>query len=210
MPLLVTLEGPEGAGKSTLQRNLTQQLEFRGYSVYTAREPGGTELGLQIRQLLLNTDLEMDPLAEFLLYSASRAQLVRKVFSVVSEDIVVCDRYTDSSLAYQGYGRGLDLDMLRTLNAQVTGGRIPDLTLLLDIDCEEGLKRVASRGQKDRFERADIGFHKRVRAGFLELARLEPERIRVLDAQNGPETVATQALDTIETWITQHRSESYI
>ena len=142
--------------------------------------------------------------------SALSSCLQRSTNAAVSEDIVVCDRYTDSSLAYQGYGRGLDLDMLRTLNAQVTGGRIPDLTLLLDIDCEEGLKRVASRGQKDRFERADIGFHKRVRAGFLELARLEPERIRVLDAQNGPETVATQALDTIETWITQHRSESYI
>jgi len=182
--LFLTLEGPEGAGKSTLGRELAGRLRQRGYEVLETREPGGTAVGTRIREIvLLDLALEIDPLTEFLLYSASRAQLVREVIrpALASGTVVLCDRYADSSLAYQGYGRGLNRRVLEDISYEATAGLRPNLTFLLDVDPAEGLKRASSKGGLDRLERADLSFHTRVRAGFLELAAAEPERIAVLD-----------------------------
>ncbi|WP_261664501.1 dTMP kinase [Deinococcus sp. Marseille-Q6407] len=183
-PAFITFEGGEGAGKSTQLSRLQPRLAAAGVPALFTKEPGGTPAGEQIRAALLDPALEIDPLAEFLLYSASRAQLVRTVLqpALARGEVVVCDRYADSTLAYQGYGRGLPLPFLRSVTAEATGGLTPTLSVLLDIDPAAGLGRVAQRGQKDRLERADLAFHRRLRAGFLELAAADPERWLVLDA----------------------------
>ncbi|WP_104989890.1 dTMP kinase [Deinococcus sp. NW-56] len=183
-PLFLTFEGPEGAGKSTQLRRLAVRLAAAGVAHTVTREPGGTGLGTRVREVLLDPTLDMDPLPEFLLYSASRAQLVREVLrpALSRGEVVLCDRYADSSLAYQGAGRGLDPAFLRPLTAEVTGGLTPDLTVLLDLDPALGLRRAAQRGQPDRLEQADLAFHERVRQGFLDLAAGEPGRFLVLDA----------------------------
>ena len=199
--LFLTLEGPEGAGKSTLGRELAQRLRERGYSVLETREPGGTAVGTRIREIvLLDLALEIDPLTEFLLYSASRAQLVREVIkpALASGTVVVCDRYADSSMAYQGYGRGLERRMLEDISYEATAGLRPHLTFLLDVDPAEGLRRASSKGGLDRLERADLGFHTRVRAGFLELAAFEPERFAVLDASEPAGLVLERAWVLLE------------
>lgn len=192
IPLFITFEGPEGAGKSTQLRRLAERLGAEGVRHVVTREPGGTPLGTRVRDVLLDPGLTIDPLPEFLLYSASRAQLVREVIRPALErgEVVLCDRYADSSLAYQGAGRGLDTAFLRALTREVTGGLTPDLTVLLDLDPGVGLVRAARRGQPDRLERADLGFHRRVRQGFLDLAAGEPGRFLVLDASQGVETLA--------------------
>ena len=183
--VFISFEGPEGAGKSTQTKLLQAALERAGYAVTLTREPGGTPLGDAVRNVvLLNLDLEVTPLSEFLLYSASRAQLVRDVITpaLQAQHVVICDRYADSSLAYQGYGRGLNLAFLREVTWEATGGLRPHVTVLLDLEPSIGLARASSRGAKDRLELADLAFHQRVRAGFLELAGLEPERFLVVDA----------------------------
>ncbi|MDL2343492.1 dTMP kinase [Deinococcus sp. MIMF12] len=183
-PLFLTFEGPEGAGKSTQLRRLAARLEELGIAHTLTREPGGTPLGTRVREVLLDPALDIDALPEFLLYSASRAQLVREVLrpALSRGEVVLCDRYADSSLAYQGAGRGLDPTLLRLLTAEVTGGLTPNLTVLLDLDPVLGLSRAAERGQPDRLEQADLAFHGRVRRGFLDLAAGEPGRFLVLDA----------------------------
>ncbi|WP_278911908.1 dTMP kinase [Deinococcus wulumuqiensis] len=180
----VTLEGPEGAGKTTQLARLEARLRAAGRAVTVTREPGGTPLGTRVREVVLDPAVDIEPLGEFLLYSASRAQLVREVLRPALErsETVLCDRYADSSLAYQGAGRGLGLPLLRQITDEVTGGLSPDLTVLLDLDPALGLERAARRGQPDRLERADLDFHRRVRQGFLNLARAEPQRFLVLDA----------------------------
>lgn len=182
--LFLTFEGPEGAGKSTQLAALVRHLHAAGRAVTETREPGGTLLGTQVRRVVLDPALEMGPLPEFLLYSASRAQLVAEVIrpALARGEVVVCDRYADSTLAYQGHGRGLDLDFLNRVTQEATGGLRPDLTVLLDLDPALGLARAARRGQPDRLERADLAFHTRVRGGFLTLAAAEPGRFVVLDA----------------------------
>ncbi|GHF93021.1 thymidylate kinase [Deinococcus piscis] len=182
--LFISFEGPEGAGKSTQLERLRARLEGAGHQVLATKEPGGTPAGEQVRATLLDPALNMEPLAEFLLYSASRAQLVRERLRPALErgDVVLCDRYADSTLAYQGYGRRLDMDFLRRVTAEATGGLTPALTVLLDLDPAAGLARVAARGQPDRLENAPLDFHRRLRAGFLDLAAAEPERWLVLDA----------------------------
>ena len=183
--LFITFEGPEGAGKSTQLRLLAARLSAGGYPHLLTREPGGTPLGLKIREVvLMDTELDVTPLSEFLLYSASRAQLVQDVLrpALNRGEVVVCDRYADSSLAYQGAGRGLNPELLRDVTWEATGGLRPHLTVLLDLDPEIGLQRAAQVGQPDRLERADLDFHRRVRRGFLDLAHAEPERFLVLDA----------------------------
>lgn len=174
--MFIVFEGPEGAGKSTQIQNLAKHLENAGHKLLVTKEPGGTPAGDAIRSTLLNPDLEINPLSEFLLYSASRAQLVQDVLipALTEEKSVLCDRYYASSLAYQGYGRGLSLDFLKDISEKATQGLNPDITLLLDIEPEQGLKRVAARGAKDRLEQADLAFHKRLRHGFLELAKEMP------------------------------------
>ena len=184
---LLSFEGPEGGGKSTQARLLADRLRALGIGVLTTREPGGTPTGEVIRDLLQN-DLAREPLcdeSEALLFCASRAQLCRNVLGPALErgDWVVLDRFTDSTLAYQGYGRGFDVATLRRMNDFATGPVRPALTLLLDLPVEEGLARALARsGGKDRIEGAPLDFHRRLRAGYLELAAQEPERFAVIDA----------------------------
>lgn len=190
--LFISFEGPEGAGKTTQIQRLAKQLEAQGRTVLLSREPGGTPLGNRVREVLLDPALDIAPLPEFLLYSASRAQLVQEVIrpALARGECVLLDRYADSSLAYQGYGRGLDLAFLRGLTEQVTGGLWPGLTILLDIEPQDGLARVTQRGQADRLEQADLAFHVRVAQGFLALAQAEPQRFCVIDAQQEADAVA--------------------
>jgi len=193
MTRLITLEGGDGTGKSTQIKAMERHLAARGRSVVSTREPGGTPLGKLIRQALLEVGKQpIGSPTELFLYLADRAQHVQDVIipALDSGKIVLCDRYTDSTLAYQGYGRGIDLNVLRELNKIADRGVQPDLTLLLDCPVELGLSRTARRmaevetgaSREDRFEREKIEFHEKVRAGFLALARAEPERFRIIDA----------------------------
>lgn len=185
MKLFLTLEGPDGSGKSTQARLLADYLRGLGHSVLLTREPGGTEIGDQVRRTLMDlANQGMRPEAEFLLFSASRAQLVRDVIRPTLEQggVVVCDRYADSSLAYQAYGHQLDLEAVRQVNHFATGGLSPDLTFLLDIPVEEGLRRRRDQGAWNRMDDYDVEYHRRVRAGYLALARAESGRWSVVDA----------------------------
>ncbi len=188
--MFITLEGPEGAGKTTQLRPLADFLRGCGYVVVTTREPGGTAIGDQIRHVLHDTtNVAMSPTAEVLLYAASRAQLVAEVIqpALAAGRVVLCDRYADSTMAYQGYGRGLDRDALATLTAVATGGLHPDLTLLLDLDVERGLARRRDEGEEmNRLDLEAIEFHRRVRAGYLALAAAEPARWQIIDASRPP------------------------
>lgn len=184
--LFITFEGPEGAGKSTQVTLLAEWLRARGLEAYTTREPGGTPLGREIRRLLLSQDMSAE--TEYLLYSADRAEHVRKVVLPALEEgkIVISDRYLDSSLAYQGYGRGLPLDWLRQVAAGAVGSLRPHRTILLDLPPEAGLARLE---QHDRLEQEHLEFHQRVRGGYLQLARGEPARYLVVDATQSQQAV---------------------
>jgi dTMP kinase len=197
LSLFVTFEGPEGSGKTTQMELLRAYLEEKGYSVFATREPGGTSIGDQIRAILLDPrNTEMLPASEALLFSTARAQIVHQVIRPHLEqgDIVLCDRYADSTLAYQGYGRGLDLEMLHAITAFATGGLKPDLTIYLDIDVEEGLRRklaahTTGKTEWNRLDRQEIGFHRRVREGYLQMAAKEPDRWLVIDATQPVEAI---------------------
>ena len=187
----ITLEGPEGSGKSTHARLLVAQLQAGGHAVITTREPGGTSVGEAVRQLLQHDagGEGMAAKAELFLFMASRAQLVRQIIVPALADgvCVVCDRFADSTTAYQGYARGCDVEKILALNDLATGGLAPDLTILLDVDVKAGFERLRHRNlrhgvEKDRIEREALCFHERVRSGYLELARRWPQRIRVVDA----------------------------
>lgn len=185
MSLFVTLEGPEGGGKTTQAAKLAEHLSAQGFDVLLSREPGGTAIGEQIRRVLTSLENEdMQPHTEFLLFSASRAQLVRDVIRPHLEagGVVVSDRFYDSSLAYQGYGHCLDLDALRATTVFATSGLVPDITFLLDLSVEEGLKRREEDGNWNRLDAYDLEFHQRVRNGYLEMARANPERWVTIDA----------------------------
>lgn len=190
--MFITFEGPEGSGKSSQIISLTEYLCHSGYDVLTTREPGGTPISEQIRSVLMdlkNTD--MQPRTEILLFQASRAQLVEQVIRphLAKQGVVLCDRFADSTLAYQGYGYQLNLDQLRTLIEFATGGLKPDLTLLLDLDVEVGLRRRAKGGGWNRLDALQMAFYQRVRTGYHELVKAEPERWVVIDAERPPEQV---------------------
>lgn len=190
--MFITLEGPEGSGKSSQLPELAEFLHKQGYDVLTTREPGGTPIGDQIRQILMRMDnQELHPRTEILLFLASRAQLVEQVIkpALQAGKVVLCDRYGDSTLAYQGYGHGLDLATLRTMLDFATDKLKPDLTLLLDVDIEAGLQRKRKEDEWNRLDAYELAFHQRVRQGYHELCRLEPERWRIIDAMQPKEAV---------------------
>ena len=190
--MFITLEGPEGSGKSSQLPDLAEFLSGQGWDVLTTREPGGTPIGDQIRQILMRLDnQELHPRTEILLFLASRAQLVEQVIKPALREgkLVLCDRFGDSTLAYQGYGHGLNLDTLRTMLDFATDKLKPDLTLLLDVDVETGLQRKRKEDEWNRLDAYELAFHQRVREGYHELCRQEPERWCVIDAMQPKEAV---------------------
>jgi thymidylate kinase (EC 2.7.4.9) len=215
MSLFVTFEGPEGSGKSTQARLLYESLHARRFPVILTREPGGTRIGDLIRRIVLDLQhTEMAPTTEMLLFSAARAQLVSEVIRPYLEQggIVLCDRYADSTFAYQGYGLGRDLAELRVITAAATGGLRPDITFYLDISAAEGLERkrrkgvrsTGQRGASDEWNRLDareLEYHQRVEAGYRELIARDPERWRVLDARQSIEALAEQIAAIVEPYL---------
>jgi dTMP kinase len=209
MSLFITIEGGEGAGKTTLIEKLATVLESRGYEVVKTREPGGSRLSNHIRQWLLNreADLPIGYKAELLLFLAARAQHLDELIKPALEEgkVVICDRFNDSTVVYQGLGRGLGMDYVSQLCDLVSENKIPDITLFLDVEPQVGLMRTrnahkenARQGEVDRIEAERLDFHERVRQGFLRLAKQYPERIHVIDANQGVDAVFRQAKQILE------------
>jgi dTMP kinase len=200
--MFITLEGIEGSGKTTQIQTIAQWLTVAGRDCLITREPGGTPIGGQIRSILLHPDnSDLAPTAELMLYVADRVQHLETVVrpALAAGKVVVCDRYFDATLVYQGYARGLDRDMIRQLHRLACNGMTPDLTLLLDLDPEAGLSRAWRRIDSDavhvkesRFEKERLAFHQRVRAGYLDLARRDPLRFRIIDAAVDEQAVRLQ------------------
>ena len=206
----ITFEGIEGSGKTTQIKLLAQQLRQRGYQVLQTREPGGCQIADQIRGILLHPDnAAMVSRAELLLYAAARAQHVEEIVqpALAAGKIVLCDRFTDATLAYQGDGRGLDRGLISQLNKLAAGDCRPDLTLLFDLPVTIGLGRALQResDQQDssegRFERETLEFHQRIRDGYLALASAEPERFRILAANQAPELISRQITDIVASFL---------
>ena len=195
--LFITFEGGDGCGKTTQIKLLNEYLKNKGYKTLLTREPGSIGLGEKVREILLNYDGEVSPVCESFLFLADRAQNVDCIIKPALEEgtIVICDRHTDSSVAYQGYGRGLDIDRINMLNNIATSGLKPDLTIVLDVDVETSQARVGS--EKDRMESAGIEFFERVRQGFLEIAKQEPDRVKVVDSKQSIEDIHKQILELV-------------
>ena len=204
--MFITFEGVEGAGKTTAIEAVARHLTACGEKVCRTREPGGCPLGQKLRSLLLSTETSLDPLAELHLFLADRAQHVAEVIRPALADgaVVLCDRFTDSTLAYQGFARHLDVHMLHTLNMSATGGLEPDLTLVLDLPVQEGLRRVAERRRQTgyagegRIDDEQLSFHEAVRKGFLFIAEQAPSRVCLVDASLSREEVLSACLEAIE------------
>ena len=195
--LFITFEGADGCGKTTQIKLVKDYLEKSGYEVVLTREPGAKGLGEKIREILLNYDGIVSDRCESFLFLADRAQNIDTIVNPAVEKgkIVLCDRHIDSTVAYQGYGRGLDLERINKLNLLATDGRVPDLTIVFDIDVETSMQRVGK--EKDRMESAGIEFHNRVRNGYLEIAKNEPERVKVVDGREGIEKVFENVKDLV-------------
>jgi dTMP kinase len=221
LSLLITFEGVEGSGKTTQIRRLKRYLTKKRIPCKVTREPGGCPIGEKIRKILLNpANQEMSPLSELLLYEASRAQHVKEVIKPLLKKgkVILCDRFNDASIAYQGYGRKVDLKWVEKLNRLSSQGIKPDLTFLLDCPSDVGIKRALRRNQalkkerEERFEREKIQFHQLVRKGYLSIARQEPDRVKVIDTRHGEEKVfekIRQIVDDflkIEAWRIEHRA----
>ena len=206
--MFITFEGIEGAGKSTAIASVADGLERRGRRVLLTQEPGGCALGKTLRTLLLDQKSVIASRAELFLFLADRAQHVAEVVrpALVQDIVVLCDRYADSTLAYQGYARGLDPAVLRQLSAEAAGGLVPNMTLLLDLPVEEGLARARRRNERlgtvsseGRFDAESLAFHAKVRSGFLAIASEEPERVKIIDSSRPPAEVQAQCLRHLET-----------
>jgi len=208
---LITFEGIEGCGKTTQMDMVKDHLEWKGKEVVSVREPGGTELGERGRAILLNAHIDDEPIdhfAELFLYEASRAQLLSRVIkpALNANKVVLCDRFCDSTVAYQGYGRGLDMNAVNRINDYCAAGVAPNLTIVLDCPVEVGLKRAFSRinarnkdvsAKEDRFEKEAIEFHARVRAGYLDLAKKDSARIKVVDGAREIPVIHKEICDII-------------
>lgn len=193
--MFITLEGPDGSGKTSQLPGLADYLCQHGFNVLTTREPGGTSISEQIRTVLHNLEnTEMNPRTEILLYQASRAQLVEQVIRPHLDNggVVITDRYADSTLAYQGYGHQVDIERLKVLVNFATGGLKPDLTILLDVDVETGLRRKEIKGEWNRLDAYNLKFHRRVRSGYFQLVKDEPGRWEVIDASRSPAQVQAE------------------
>lgn len=200
--LFISLEGPEGAGKTTQQQRLAARLRVAGYDVFVTREPGGTAIGEQIRRILLDAGhTHMAPQTEMLLFAASRAQFVTEMVRPALDmgKVVLSDRYVHASLAYQGFARGLGVDLVRAVNDVATGGLYPDLTILLDVPPDLGLRRALEgrEAEADRMERETLEFHERVREGFLRLAAEDP-RIRLVTGTDDPDEIEERIWREVE------------
>jgi len=191
----ITVEGIEGSGKSTLTQGLIEFLRGKGFEVVYSREPGGTTVGEKIREILLDREQQMDPMTEVFLFLAARRENVRRNIlpALQNGKIVVCDRYADSTIAYQGYGRGLPIKVLRRLNKFATLGIKPDLTFVIDIDPRKGLERMSDK-DLDRIEREDLLFHERVREGYHKIAKIAAKRVKVLDGELPKEVLLKKAI----------------
>ncbi|MCR8850984.1 dTMP kinase [Rossellomorea sp. SC111] len=204
--MFITVEGPEGAGKSTILSELYQQLLKDGQDVIQTREPGGISIAEQIREVILDTrNTEMDKRTEALLYAAARRQhLVEKVIPALEKGkIVICDRFIDSSLAYQGNARGIGMEEVMDINQFAIEDKMPDLTLYFDIDPEEGLKRIAKHNGREvnRLDLESVEFHTRVREGYQKLIKQYPDRIQVIDASRSKEAVFTHAYEIVTAYL---------
>lgn len=198
--LFITFEGGEGAGKTTLIEAIAQQLSSERRSVLKTREPGGTPLGEEIREILLKPRKEkLSPYAELSLFLASRAQHIQELIQPALSlgKVVLCDRFNDSSIAYQGMARGLGMEKVASFCQIASAGVTPQITFYLDIDPEIGLKRAKSRHTQDRIEAEELSFHKKIREGYLLIAKKESSRFCVLDAEESPETVFQKAMELI-------------
>jgi dTMP kinase len=199
--MFITLEGPEGSGKTSHIPYLVEYLREKGHTVFSTREPGGTSIGEQIREVIHDLkNVEMHPRAETLLYQAARAQIVEQVIKprLADGEVVISDRYYDSTIAYQGYGHQQDLDQVRALVKYATGGLEPDLTVLLDVDVEEGLRRKKKDNEWNRLDAYTVEFHQRVYAGYLEMVKAEPKRWSVVDAGQKWDEVQKELRKVIE------------
>lgn len=211
MGLFITFEGIEGCGKSTQVRLLSEALNGKGIPCIATREPGGTSIGAKIRDILLDPDHKgMASEAELLLYAADRAQHVRELISpsINEGKVVICDRFMDATIAYQGFGRGLDMPLIHELNRIASLGIRPDLTLLLDCPAETGIGRALERNSRkghardDRFEREAMTFHQKVRDGYLSISQSEPERVKVIDACQDVDTVHNSIWEMVRKRVT--------
>ncbi|MBQ8167816.1 dTMP kinase [bacterium] len=202
--LFITFEGADGCGKTTQLKLLAEYLTNKGYKVIMTREPGAKGLGEKVREILLNYDGEVSDRCESFLFLADRAQHIDMIINpaIAKGKIVLCDRHTDSSVAYQGYGRGLSIERINMLNNLAVNGRYPNMTLVFDIYVETSMERVGD--EKDRMESAGMEFFNRVRNGYLEIAKQEPERVKVLDARKSIEDVHRDVIGLIEA-ILQHQ-----
>lgn len=205
--MFITLEGIEGSGKTTQASHIVQSLQEQGFDCVSTREPGGTRIGEKIRTILLDPESkDIDPLTELLLYTADRAQHIKEFISpnLSAGKIVLCDRYYDATVVYQGFARGLDIGLIQQLHRLIFSDLKPDITILLDLPPEVGLarawKQIKNGTRTDietRFEKETIAFHEKVRSGYLELAQLEPERFRVIDAAKDENRVREKIINTL-------------
>ncbi|GAB6183634.1 dTMP kinase [Thermodesulfovibrio hydrogeniphilus] len=199
--IFITFEGIEGSGKTTQVKLLAERLKEQGFKVIKTFEPGDTQAGEKIREILLSPSININPLTELMLYFSDRVQHVEeKIRPAINQGIIViCDRFTDSTVAYQGYGRGLSIELIEELNYILLNNFKPDLTILLDLPAEIGLSRNQKINKRDRFEMEDIAFHNKVRKGYLQIASSEPERIFIVDATEDVSEISQKIYEIVRT-----------